>query len=87
MLLLKIRDYILKQQEVTLTELASYFQMPESAIEKMADHWLQKALIEKITHQCDNIEVKDCGSCATSCSLKAKEKAPQKPIILYRIYH
>ena len=87
MLLLKIRNYILKQQEVTLTELASHFQMPESAIEKMADHWLQKKLVEKIIQQCDSIEVSSCGSCSASCALKSETKASQKSFILYRVYH
>ncbi|UNM95645.1 FeoC-like transcriptional regulator [Ignatzschineria rhizosphaerae] len=85
MILLNIRDYILKQQEITLIELASHFQIPESAIKKMADHWLQKKIIDKIIQQCDSIGTSICGNCATSCALKLEEKASQKPVILYRV--
>ncbi|HIW06086.1 MAG TPA: FeoC-like transcriptional regulator [Candidatus Ignatzschineria merdigallinarum] len=85
MLLIQIRDYILKRQEVTLTELAIHFQMPESAIEKMADLWLQKALLEKLQQQCQDLDSNSgCGGCTSTCSMKNIAPKTSKSLVLYR---
>ncbi len=85
MLLIQIRDYILKRQEVTLTELAIHFQMPESAIEKMADLWLQKALIEKLQQQCLDLDSSSgCSGCTSTCSMKNIALKISKSLVLYR---
>ncbi len=85
MLLLQIRDYILTRQEVTLAELAIHFQMPESAIEKMADLWLQKAPIEKLQPQCQDLDATSgCGGCSSTCSMKNIAPQISKSLVLYR---
>lgn len=86
MLLIQIRDYILKQQEVTLTELATHFQMQESAIEKMADLWLRKKVIEKFQQSCERDQsASSCSGCSSICALKDITETPEKVLIMYRI--
>lgn len=86
MLLIQIRDYIFKQKEATLTELAIHFQMPESAIETMVDFWCEKKVIEKIKQHCDNRAAStQCGDCSSNCSAKINAQSVEKTLILYRV--
>ena len=85
MLLIQIKEYILRRQEVTLLELAAHFNMPESAIEKMTDHWVQKGIIQKLNLVCSNSQdTSQCNGCTSGCAIQERIKPIATTITLYR---
>lgn len=62
-MLLAIRDYIQARQEVTLHELASHFQVPNSVMLDRVNHWVRKGVV--LQKNSPN----DCQSgCKSSCA-------------------
>lgn len=88
MLLIQIKDYILSQKEVTLPQLAVHFNLPESAIEDMAEHWVQKKTFEKLKLATGNLhDSSGCEGCTSECVMREVVVQPSaSSIILYRPY-
>lgn len=85
MILIKIKKYIDEQKEVTLPHLAAHFQMPESVIEMMTDHWIQKGAIEKITVTCESFNNNsECGGCSKQCITQAIKNHNKNSQVIYR---
>ncbi len=45
MILLDMRDYIKERKTVPLPDLARRFDIPESAIQSMVEHWIRKGCV------------------------------------------
>ena len=60
-MLIKMRDYCMKQGSVRLPDLADYMQLPASAVEAMMQHWIRKGIIQ-LSH-----EAPSCNGCVQSC--------------------
>lgn len=45
MILLDVRDYIKERKSVPLSDLAHHFDIPESAIQPMVEHWIRKGYV------------------------------------------
>lgn len=58
-MLLQIRDYICRQDMVSLQQLAREFYMDEKAIQPMLDLWVKKGVIQAVENE---------GDCKTKCS-------------------
>ncbi|MDR0588334.1 MAG: FeoC-like transcriptional regulator [Burkholderiales bacterium] len=67
MLLIELRDYVKERQEASLAEIASRFKLPESALEAMMQHWVQKGVIEVKT--ADSPCCRGCKGCKSRCAL------------------
>lgn len=86
MILMEIKRYICQQKEVLLPQLAAHFDMPVTAMEAMADVWVKKAVIEKLTIACDSLDnASQCGSCSQGCALKGMTQTPRQSQIIYRV--
>ncbi|ELV09085.1 Hypothetical protein F387_00977 [Wohlfahrtiimonas chitiniclastica SH04] len=84
MLLLEIKAYIEAQKEVTLPRLAAHFNIPESVALDMAERWVTKGKIEKITVACSTL-TSGCGDCgSSSCAVKTLVTPKPSQQILYR---
>lgn len=85
MILLNIKQYILQHKEVTLSQLAKHFHMPESAIEAMADVWVSKGILEKLTLNCSAFHnAAHCGQCLKGCQTLAIQEFNHRQQVLYR---
>ncbi|GAA5100198.1 FeoC-like transcriptional regulator [Wohlfahrtiimonas larvae] len=85
MILLEIKNYIIQQQEVTLPQLAMHFQIPESAIENMAEIWVQKKMIEKLILTCGSFSNNSgCNGCSDHCQTQIIHQMGKNKQILYR---
>lgn len=85
MLLLEIKAYIEAQKEVTLPMLAAHFNIPETVAFDMAERWVTKGKIEKITVACGSL-ASGCGDCGSgSCAVKTLMQPKPSQQILYRI--
>ncbi len=70
MILLELRDYIKEHKMVRLSDLARHFDIPESAVQPMVEHWVRKGNVVAQKMQ-DIVATNGCssgGSCS-SCSV------------------
>lgn len=64
-MLLQIRDYILRQNVVSLKQLSREFQTDEQALQPMLAIWLAKGLISQTSAQCGKV----CGGCKVNADI------------------
>jgi len=57
MILIKLRDYLKEKRAVSLSDAARHFDIPESAIQNMLEHWVRKG--------CAAVEA--AASCSSGC--------------------
>ncbi|MCL2871885.1 MAG: FeoC-like transcriptional regulator [Betaproteobacteria bacterium] len=62
MILMKLRDYLKEKRAVSLSDAARHFDIPESAIQSMLEHWVRKG--------CATVDVgASCGSGCSGCGV------------------
>ncbi len=61
MILIDLRDYVEQHKRVSLAQMATHFDMPETALQGMLERWVNKGLIQKM-------DANACGGCASRCS-------------------
>ncbi|MCL2298111.1 MAG: FeoC-like transcriptional regulator [Proteobacteria bacterium] len=45
MILMKLRDYLKEKHTASLSDVARHFDIPESAVQNMLEHWVQKGQV------------------------------------------
>lgn len=64
MILMELRDYLKEKRAASLTDMARHFDIPESAMQSMLEHWVRKgcAVVDAGT-PCSG----GCGGCRSRC--------------------
>jgi DNA-binding IclR family transcriptional regulator len=60
MILLKLRDYLKEKHVASLSDVARHFDIPESAVQNMLEHWVQKGQV-RVGHATADVGA-SCGS-------------------------
>lgn len=59
MMLMEVKDYLQRNHQATLADMALHFDVPESAMQDMVEQWIRKGRV---------IIADDTASCSSGCS-------------------
>ncbi len=87
MILVEMKQYIVKMGEVPLSHLASVFHLTPEMTKLMMQHWINKGVIEEISGEnCPSLASQSlCGGCSGNChTLQIDTPTKRSALILYR---